>query len=187
MIPVSVPLSTCIIDVICFVWYRCSKYHRPILLGWELLSQILNHKISLLTVSIDLYITKGNVLFWYPINLSWPSIECPKFVPLVVKCPFLFLLHTVGSRSARPSGSTSNITACTKFRGTLRWYSCLLVLKSFQFVLFLNSLFFYKKQRTQEFYNGSSGLPYWCLQLVSLLRATSVTGQFVTWQSSSQS
>lgn len=128
MIPVSVPLSTRNIEAILFVSYRCSKYQRPILFGWELLSQIFNHRIFLLAVSIEPYIANGNVLFWYPINLSWPSIECTKLVPLVVKLPLTFLFLAVGSRASSPSGSTSNITACTKFLGTFRWYSCLILL-----------------------------------------------------------
>ena len=100
------------------------KYHQPISFGSQLVTHTLNHTNFRLAVSTVPYTASGHVLFWYPINLSWPSMEWTKLTPFVVNCPLTFLFLLVRHLAARPSGSRSNITSCTISLGTLSLYSC---------------------------------------------------------------
>lgn len=112
IVPVSVPLSSLIIEDIILASYKYSKYQRPITLGSLLVTQIRSHNSFLLAVSMQPYTANGKVLFWYPISLSWPSSEWTQLGPFVVKLPlgFVFYLPT-GPRASRPFGSRSYIAA----------------------------------------------------------------------------
>ena len=61
-------------------------------------------------------------------SLSWPSTECTKFGPLVVKCPFGFLFFARTLRASRPSESklymTHYMTAWTMSLGTFSSCPC---------------------------------------------------------------
>ena len=61
-------------------------------------------------------------------SLSWPSTDCTKFDPLVVKCPFGFLFFEPTLRASRPLGSKSYMTHCmtawTMSLGTFSSCSC---------------------------------------------------------------
>ena len=56
-----------------------------------------------LTVSMHPYTANGNVLFWYPISLSYPSIERTQLGPTEENVLFVFFFLSMGILFPNPS------------------------------------------------------------------------------------